>query len=146
MAPTRELRQGNPLSPYLFILGREVLARLINKAVCNGAINGGKLGCTSLSITKLVYANDVILIFKAKQAGLSAMAECLSKYCASSSQNIAVEKSRLSSSHGVHSQFLTQIWNQRGLKLLPRGEKYLGVPLLFSRSKKERFCLSKGKQ
>ena len=67
------------------------------------AINGGKLGRTSPAITKLVYANDAILIFKAQQAGVSAMAECLLKYCASSSQNIDIEKSRLSSSHGVPS-------------------------------------------
>ena len=75
VTPTRELRQSNLLSPYLFILGRAVLARLINKAVCNGVINGGKLGSTSPAITKLVYANDVILIFKDKQAGVSAMAK-----------------------------------------------------------------------
>lgn len=81
VTPTREIRQGNPLSPYLFILGREVLVRLINKVACNGAINGGKLGRTSPAITKLVYANNVILIFKAKQAGVSAMAECLEILC-----------------------------------------------------------------
>ena len=71
------------------------------------------------------------------------MAKCLSKYCAFSSQNIDVEKSRLSSSHGVYSQFLTHIWNQRGLKLLPKGEKYLGVPLFFSRCKKKDFAYLK---
>ena len=75
-----------------------------------------------------MYANDVILTFKAKQAGVSAMAKCLSKYCAFSSQNIDVEKSRFSSSHGVYSQFLTHIWNQRGLKLLPKGENILESP------------------
>ena len=60
-----------------------------------------------------MYAGDVILICKAKQVEVSAMAECLSKYCAWSSQNINLEKSGLFASHGVHSRFLTQIRNQR---------------------------------
>ena len=109
MTLARGLRQGNPLSPYLFILGSEVLARLTNKAASNRAINGVKLGRTSLAITKLMYADDVILICKAKQVEVSTMAEWLSKYCAWSGQNTNLEKSGLFASHGVHSQFLTQI-------------------------------------
>lgn len=100
-----------------------------------GAINGVKLGRTSLAITKLMYADDVILICKAKQVEVSTMAECLSKYCAWSGQNINLEKSGLFASHGVHSQFLTQIWNQRISWSPP-------IPI---QKQKERFCPSKGK-
>ena len=81
MTPARGLRQGDPLSPYLFILGSEVLARVTNKAAGNGAINGVKLGHTSLAITKLMYADDVILICKAKQVEVSTMAVSLEILC-----------------------------------------------------------------
>ena len=135
MTPARGLRQGDPLSPYLFILASEVLAKLTNKAAGNGAINGVKLGHTSLEITKLMYADDVILICKAKQVEVSTMAECLSKYCAWSGQNINLEKSGLFASHGVHSQFLTQIRNQRTSRSPP-------IPI---QKQKERFCPSNGK-
>lgn len=100
-----------------------------------GAINGVKLGRTNLAITKLMYADDVILICKAKQVEVSTMAECLSKYCAWSGQNINLEKSGLFASHGVHSQFLTHIRNQRISWSAP-------IPI---QKQKERFCPSKGK-
>jgi hypothetical protein len=41
--PDRGLRQGDPLSPYLFILVAEGLTSLINKAVASGDLHGVKI-------------------------------------------------------------------------------------------------------
>ena len=40
VTPSRGIRQGDPLSPYIFILSSEVLSGLCNKAQENGSLKG----------------------------------------------------------------------------------------------------------
>ena len=40
---SRGLRKGDPLSLFFFVIGREVLSRLIDKAVMGGFLSGYKL-------------------------------------------------------------------------------------------------------
>ena len=81
------------LSPYLFILGNEVLMRLINREVDWKNISPVKVACIALAISKLCYADDVILFCKAKIFKLASLKMCLEKYCSWFGQLIIVEKS-----------------------------------------------------
>ena len=78
--PSYGLRQGDPLSPYLFILGSEVLIRIINKEVADGNISRVKVSSTAPLISKLCYADDIILFCKAKASKLVSLKRCLEKY------------------------------------------------------------------
>jgi hypothetical protein len=51
--PARGIHQRDPLSPYLFIMCSEVLARLINREVSNGHLHGVRLGPGVPGISKL---------------------------------------------------------------------------------------------
>ena len=53
--PSRGIRQGDPFSPYLFILCSEVLSRLITREVGEGRITGIKLGPEASIISQLYY-------------------------------------------------------------------------------------------
>ena len=79
--PSRGLREGDPLSPYLFILLSEVLIRLISREVDRGQLTTIKVSSNAPPISKLCYADDVILFSKAKMFELSSLKICLEKYC-----------------------------------------------------------------
>lgn len=61
IVPQRGLRQGDPLSPYLFILAVDALSHMINKAHTQGLIKGIQLTRDSPTLTYLFFANDVVL-------------------------------------------------------------------------------------
>ena len=141
--PLRGLRQGDTLSPYLFILGNEVLMRIINKEVTDGNISKVKVSSTTPPISKLCYADDVILFCKAKASELVSLKGCLEKYCSWSGQKISIEKSGFFLSKDDSHQFFNQVRCTWGLCSLPQHTTYLRVPLFLFRSRGQDFRLVK---
>ena len=71
---TKGLHQGDPLSPYLFVLGMEVLDALIRRAVAGGFL----LGCSirggrrpTLNISHLFFADDTVVFCEANKEHLT---------------------------------------------------------------------------
>ena len=61
---SRGLRQGDPLSPYLFVIGMEALSCLINRTVDDNYLSGIRVangGGEDLSISHLLYADDTLI-------------------------------------------------------------------------------------
>ena len=60
---SRELRQGDFLSTYLFILGMEAFSILIDKAASKGFLSGYKILNRSdvLQITHFLFADDTLM-------------------------------------------------------------------------------------
>ena len=64
---SRGLRQGDPLSPYLFVLGMKVFSLLIDKAKMGGFLTDynikGRNG-VAMNISHLLFADDILVFCK----------------------------------------------------------------------------------
>lgn len=58
--PSRGLWQGDPLSPFLFILYTEVLSRVLCSEQDAGIFKSIKISRTAFSISNLLYADELI--------------------------------------------------------------------------------------
>jgi hypothetical protein len=103
--PRRGLRQGDPLSPYLFILSKEILSRLIERAVQRGDVHGVRANRVGPVVTHLMYADDIILFSRAKLAEIKALEQCVKTYCSWSGQQLNKDKSGVFVSKTVHNNY-----------------------------------------
>lgn len=78
--PTRGLRQGGPLLPYLFILCAEGLSYFISRAVLCWNWSSCRVSRGGLGISHLFFADDSLLFFKANQFEVVIVLDCLHKY------------------------------------------------------------------
>ena len=94
--PTRGLRQGDPLSPYLFILCMDVLAkRLHEQSLTAKSGIGIKIAPTAPRIPCLLFADDSLIFCKASSQTCHKLKEVLDTFCAQSGQLINFHKSSI---------------------------------------------------
>ena len=86
IVPTRGIRQGDPLSPYLFLLCVEGLSALIQKSVENRELEGLSVCKGSPTISHLFFANDSIIFGKASIEECNTLQRILVIYENASSQ------------------------------------------------------------
>ena len=63
--PTRGIRKGDPLSPFLFLICTEGLNGLIKKAELQGYIHGYYLRRRGSKLMHLLFADDSLIFCKA---------------------------------------------------------------------------------
>jgi hypothetical protein len=135
----RGIRQGDPLSPFLVILGSEVLSRLLFRKEALGNIKGLKISRNNPAIHHLLFVNDLLIFGKATPKEASIFQSCLVKYYLWSGQSINNGKSSIRFSKNTNPSTAALI-----LDLLPYSSNnhqsiYLGLPILFGNSKKSAF-------
>jgi len=137
--PSRGLRQGDPLSPFLFILGTEVLSRLFHQQESMGQLKGICIAKSCPPINHLLFADDLIIFAKATSAEAIALSDCLHKYCCWSGQKVNSGKSSLLFSKNTSPASISSILGIIPFRLSPSRPFHLGLPLTLGSSRKEAF-------
>ena len=138
-SPERGLRQGDPISPFIFIIGTEVLSRLLFREEAIGNLRGLKISRNSLAIHHLLFADDLLIFGKATPKEAHSIHDYLEKYCLWSEQSINSKKSSISFSKNTNPSTIALILNVLPYSLNPANTTYLGLPILFGNSKKDAF-------
>lgn len=94
-SPTRGLRQGCPLSPYLFLICTQGLSSLIRSRVTRGELKGIRCHRNAPEITHLFFADDTLMFGTVNNANCEAFQQILHSYAEASGQHINFNKSSI---------------------------------------------------
>ncbi|BFG41163.1 hypothetical protein CerSpe_274360 [Prunus speciosa] len=131
--PKCGIRQGDPLSPYLFVLCMEKLSHIIQQSVQDKAWKPVQICQSGPFISHLFFADDLILFGKASVNQAIVMKNCLDGFCRLSGQKVSFEKSMIYVSPNTSSELAHSIATICGSPLTTCLGKYLGVPLIHTR-------------
>ena len=137
--PSRGLRQGDPMSPYLFVLCMEKLSVMINNKVAEGLWKPIRICRTGPGISHLLFADDVLLFCNGKKSQVRLVMEIMQNFCNMSGLSINLEKSKAMASKGLSSRKKTSLANFTSIHFTGDIGKYLRVPLLKGRVTKAIF-------
>ena len=145
IVPTQGIRQGNPLSPFLFLLCTEGLNGLISQAANCGDIKGYALCKNSSRLTRLLFADDSLLFCRAIESECNNILEILDVYGSCFGQQINQNKTTIFFSKLTSEETREHIKHALGVLEIKQYEKYLGLPSLVGRRKKANFNFIKEK-
>jgi hypothetical protein len=135
----RRLRQGDPLSPLLFILGSKVFSRLMFKDKRNGCLKGLRIAKNYPPIHHLLFADDLLIFGEASVSVATSIKSCLDKYCRLLGQSINASKSSIRFSKNTNPTTIELISNIIPYPSNINTPLYLGLPILMENSKKRAF-------
>lgn len=107
--PSWEIRQGDPLSPYLFILCMDYLSFFIEEEVRKGRWKQLKLGKNNLVISHLLFAHDLILIGETTFTNCEVIKSSMNYFCSVSCQRINFQISQIIIFKNLDTGFTNQI-------------------------------------
>ncbi|XP_057811840.1 uncharacterized protein LOC131026083 [Salvia miltiorrhiza] len=137
--PSRGLRQGDPLSPFLFLFCAEALSGLLRQAETRGIIHGAHLCRSTPRVSHLLFADDCIIFGRANSNEIDVVKDILWRYEGVSGQKVNLDKSEITFSSGIPADVRASLALNLGVECAAQYGKYLGIPSTVGRSKSEIF-------
>lgn len=78
--PSIGLWQGDPLSPFVFLICSEGLSALMKLALNEGLVKGDKVSRRGLQIMHILFADDCVLFGEANEKGAHTLKRFLKEY------------------------------------------------------------------
>ena len=141
--PSRGLRQGDPLSPYLFLMCVMGLQSLLHKAELEGQIHGVAICRNSPKVSHLFFANGSVLFCHVNEDECQKILDILDIYERGSGQKVNHDKTNVFFSSNTSHEVQVRIQQILGVPSIRQFEKYLGLLALVGRAKKQSFIYIK---
>ncbi|KAM1655328.1 hypothetical protein ACFX2K_007610 [Malus domestica] len=132
----RRLRQGDPLSPYLFLLCTEGLSMLIRRGMERGALHGLCVSANGTPISHLFFADDSVLFGHASVEEARGIVEVLRTYARGSGQAVNLSKSLIFFGWKTSNRVRRKIGRTMGIQCKTGFGRYLGLQSDFGHSKR----------
>ncbi|CAA0833391.1 Uncharacterized mitochondrial protein AtMg01250, partial [Striga hermonthica] len=130
--PTRGIWQGDPLSPYLFIIVTELL---ITDAINGGVLSGIRLSRNCTTLSHMFFADDALFFCKAEVGQAQAHMHLLERYRLFTGQRVNLQKSSVlfrKNTQGFAQDSICSALN--GIQV-HSSTRYMGLPLGIDKSK-----------
>ncbi|KAL4340013.1 hypothetical protein GQ457_08G033300 [Hibiscus cannabinus] len=135
LIPQRGLRQGDPLSPFLFVICMQGLSATLLAEQAAGRIMGIRASQKGPRVNHLLYADDSVVFIRNSEREASRLKEVLRLFADSSGQRINFGKSTVFFSPSTPSADRHRISDILGIVEVFNPGIYLGVPLRVGKNK-----------
>ncbi|XP_061999224.1 uncharacterized protein LOC133716539 [Rosa rugosa] len=139
VTPSRGLRQGDPLSPYLFLIGAEGFSALLQQKQEMGLLPGIEVCNEAPAVNHLLFADDSMLYANATLEDCYHIQDVIETYGRASGQLVNFDKSSVVFSKNVSEYMKGEVSSYLGVQVVASHEKYLGLPTYVGRKKTSTF-------
>jgi ribonuclease HI len=137
--PSRGIRQGDPISPYLFLICAEALSALLFRAERNGVITGVPTSFRGPRLSHLFFADDSVLFCRSNAVEWRRIIRILGIYEKGSGQKLNLAKTSIFFSRNTSQTRRQEILEFSGLSEAHRIDSYLGLPTFVGKSRTTAF-------
>ncbi|KAM6568954.1 hypothetical protein CsatB_016939 [Cannabis sativa] len=135
ITPGRGLRQGDPLSPYLFLICAEGFSSLLKHYERQRWLTGCRVARGAPMVSHMLFADDSYVFCKANDFESQNVMRLLHSYEIASGQQVNFAKSSVFFSKNTSEAIRDRLCGVMGLSAASNDSFYLGLPCIMGRNK-----------